>query len=362
MKIRALLSAGTGPGRSHPAPSLSPSSAWARGLDRGAAGTLSVGPQALLPILIAQLLSLSLHFTVGGVLWSRSPMDSGAPSLASRPSLARHAVRMAGPAEVQRWVRDAVDDPVADPAIGTDSDAASAATPQSADPLAPIEAAFVPLPEEIQLLASGLSPSPVDADGQPPVLAAGVLAMDPADRAPADSSQAAAEPQRPATPSQPNAEEAGPDQAQPSGSPQDQGAKPTEEVSQRPPEPAPEEAAEEVQPSPAASSSAASDAAPKLIDLGERDVLSLLLSGEMPRYPLVERRLGHGGVVLLRLELDSRGQVLSAELEGSSGRERLDRAALDAARRWVFDPSVLQGLGFGQRLFLPIRFELRRGP
>jgi TonB family protein len=51
-----------------------------------------------------------------------------------------------------------------------------------------------------------------------------------------------------------------------------------------------------------------------------------------PHYPRRSRLLGEQGVVLLRVSFNRDGVVESARVMGSSGFERLDEAALEAAR------------------------------
>ncbi|PNU21266.1 hypothetical protein C2E25_02950 [Geothermobacter hydrogeniphilus] len=76
------------------------------------------------------------------------------------------------------------------------------------------------------------------------------------------------------------------------------------------------------------------------------------------RYPLMARRGGQQGVVLIDFEINAEGKLCRCEVERSSGFKLLDRAALKAVRAAApfsplpddFDPRLA--------LQLPIRFEL----
>jgi len=93
-----------------------------------------------------------------------------------------------------------------------------------------------------------------------------------------------------------------------------------EPVEEPPPEPAPE-------PPP--------EPAPELpATVGEPEVVE----APKPRYPRKALRLGWEGTVRLRISVDADGLVTGIVVIESSGRELLDRAALEAFERWVFAP------------------------
>ncbi|GAB4158754.1 MAG: hypothetical protein Fur0037_26200 [Planctomycetota bacterium] len=66
-------------------------------------------------------------------------------------------------------------------------------------------------------------------------------------------------------------------------------------------------------------------------------------ANEPPPYPLQSRRLGEQGRVVLSLAIDARGNVVEARIVRSSGHRRLDRAALEALRKWKFLPATRGG-------------------
>lgn len=65
---------------------------------------------------------------------------------------------------------------------------------------------------------------------------------------------------------------------------------------------------------------------------------------EKPPYPVTEIRAGHHGVSVVKLCVDARGRVTSAELAGTSGYPRLDEAALKWVRGARFAPGSADGI------------------
>lgn len=83
------------------------------------------------------------------------------------------------------------------------------------------------------------------------------------------------------------------------------------------------------------------------------------LPGAMPapRYPASALRRGEGGEVLVRAEVGPDGVVTSVSLAQPSGNRALDRAALDAVRRWRFEPARRDGVPTVDSVKVPIRFN-----
>ncbi len=71
-----------------------------------------------------------------------------------------------------------------------------------------------------------------------------------------------------------------------------------------------------------------------------------------PVYPLLSRRKGEQGEVLLRVFVDESGYVADIRLERSSGHDTLDRSAIKAVQAWSFTP------GEARELFVPVQFTL----
>ena len=78
-----------------------------------------------------------------------------------------------------------------------------------------------------------------------------------------------------------------------------------------------------------------------------------------PTYPMIARRNGYAGVVLLRVLILESGKVGKIALEKSSGHEILDKSALDAVKNWIFIPSSRNGVTISSWVTVPIKFELK---
>lgn len=79
-----------------------------------------------------------------------------------------------------------------------------------------------------------------------------------------------------------------------------------------------------------------------------------------PRYPSRALRRGEAGEVLLRVQVDARGVPSSVEVVSGSGSRDLDRAAINAARRWRFRPAMRDGQPMAGVVNVPITFDSRR--
>lgn len=77
-----------------------------------------------------------------------------------------------------------------------------------------------------------------------------------------------------------------------------------------------------------------------------------------PVYPPQSRRLGEQGRVVLRVELDERGQVTQAGIAASAGSTRLDDAALAAVRQWRCNPALRGGIPVRAVALQPFNFIL----
>lgn len=88
-------------------------------------------------------------------------------------------------------------------------------------------------------------------------------------------------------------------------------------------------------------------------DLGTR-----MISGSPPRYPVQSRRAREQGVVELLLVLGFDGAVESISVSRSSGFDRLDEAALNAVRRWRWEPTLNRGEPVKVRGVVAIPFQL----
>lgn len=77
-----------------------------------------------------------------------------------------------------------------------------------------------------------------------------------------------------------------------------------------------------------------------------------------PEYPLVSRRMGEEGRVVLLVELDEQGRMSTARIETSSGFRRLDNAALAAVKIWRCTPAVRDGAPVRAVALQPFVFKL----
>lgn len=83
-------------------------------------------------------------------------------------------------------------------------------------------------------------------------------------------------------------------------------------------------------------------------------------SNPKPNYPPEARRTGKQGVVLIAVEVTADGRAGSVRLSRSSGSQLLDAAALEAVRRWTFEPARTAGIPTASRVEVPVRFDLAR--
>ena len=82
------------------------------------------------------------------------------------------------------------------------------------------------------------------------------------------------------------------------------------------------------------------------------------LNNPRPAYPSISRRMGEEGKVMLRVYVNAQGLPEQIELQQSSGFERLDKAAMDAVRRWKFVPGTRNGVPEAMWNIVPITFVL----
>ncbi len=76
-----------------------------------------------------------------------------------------------------------------------------------------------------------------------------------------------------------------------------------------------------------------------------------------PRYPSEALRRGESGTVLVRVEVDANGAPAGVALVQRSGSRDLDRAAMEAVRKWRFMPAQRDGQAVAASLVIPIDFK-----
>lgn len=82
------------------------------------------------------------------------------------------------------------------------------------------------------------------------------------------------------------------------------------------------------------------------------------LNNPKPAYPPLSRRLGEQGTVILRVRIETDGTASSAEIETSSGYERLDRVAQQTVLHWRYLPGTRNGVPEAMWVLIPIQFVL----
>jgi protein TonB len=84
------------------------------------------------------------------------------------------------------------------------------------------------------------------------------------------------------------------------------------------------------------------------------------LQNPPPAYPLMSRRRGEQGKVVLRVHVTADGAADQVQVRISSGHERLDQAATEAVRQWRFVPARQGDQPFAAWVLVPIVFALER--
>lgn len=85
----------------------------------------------------------------------------------------------------------------------------------------------------------------------------------------------------------------------------------------------------------------------------------MLKKGEMPEYPDIARAQAIEGVVVIAALVDEKGRVFGAEVV-QSVHKSIDKAALEAVKKWAFVPAKQDGEPIMKMVHIPIRFELEK--
>ena len=83
------------------------------------------------------------------------------------------------------------------------------------------------------------------------------------------------------------------------------------------------------------------------------------LHKEMPIYPMMARKLGREGRVMLKLTIDEKGNLLDVEVIEKAG-YGFTEAAVEGVKKSTFLPAKKDGKRIASRALLPIRFQLER--
>lgn len=134
---------------------------------------------------------------------------------------------------------------------------------------------------------------------------------------------------------------------------------PTEEVSSAPLQPV---AATPASTAPAASTASIASTAPAAQDREpdrEPDYQAAYLRNPVPSYPMVARRMGWQGRVVLNVEVLADGLCGQINIHKSSGYAMLDNAALQTVKTWRFLPARQAGQNVDKWFMIPIQFSLK---
>ncbi|MBB5019223.1 protein TonB [Chitinivorax tropicus] len=82
------------------------------------------------------------------------------------------------------------------------------------------------------------------------------------------------------------------------------------------------------------------------------------LSNPKPAYPPLSLELQEQGTVMVRAQVSEKGLPISVEVSSSSGFPRLDKAALEAVRRWKFVPAKRGEEPIVGSVLIPLKFNL----
>ena len=80
----------------------------------------------------------------------------------------------------------------------------------------------------------------------------------------------------------------------------------------------------------------------------------------LPKYPVLARRRGYEGEVLISAMISASGTVVALNVKESSGHPILDRAAVKAVAAWEFEPARRMGAPVPLSVDIPVRFVLQR--
>ena len=109
-------------------------------------------------------------------------------------------------------------------------------------------------------------------------------------------------------------------------------------------------------PAPTAAQASTDTAAPAAIVMPSSS--AAYLNNPRPSYPSISRRMGEQGKVMLRVFVNAQGQPEQIQIQQSSGFDRLDKAAVDAVRRWKFTPGSRNGVAEAMWNNVTINFVL----
>jgi len=90
------------------------------------------------------------------------------------------------------------------------------------------------------------------------------------------------------------------------------------------------------------------------------EAVPLYSKNPKPRYPRLATKRGYQGSVMLEVLVTREGRAGEIRIFQTSGHGILDRAAVSAVRKWLFEPGKKGDMPVGMWMRLPIRFEIEK--
>lgn len=91
----------------------------------------------------------------------------------------------------------------------------------------------------------------------------------------------------------------------------------------------------------------------------DADYKSAGLRNPKPPYPMMAYKMKQQGTVVLLAEVLTNGKAGEVKVLNGSGFDLLDKSAVEAVRRWTFNPARKDGVVYVQLLRIPITFSLK---
>jgi protein TonB len=82
------------------------------------------------------------------------------------------------------------------------------------------------------------------------------------------------------------------------------------------------------------------------------------LNNPAPAYPIVARKMGEQGKVLLKVLVSQDGKAETVKVDTSSGHHKLDQAAIEAVKKWSFVPAKRSNQPISAYVLVPVNFTL----
>lgn len=91
----------------------------------------------------------------------------------------------------------------------------------------------------------------------------------------------------------------------------------------------------------------------------DRGPVGIAATRTTPPYPVIARRVGWEGTVMLRLTVSPQGRVSRADVVTSSGHVELDRTAQDwVVAHWTYRPAIKDGSAIEAQVLTRVQFSL----